>query len=150
MSTMAKSSKYTYRSSGGGTTDVNIEYSADLSALSRLEVPPPDATTPRHHSAVLVKWPRTWFQSVIFFSGQDPSPPRWSGIRKGATSEGKLRAKRDLCPRPRLSALAGARVGGRRARLLIPPLELACPHLNCAKISPANRDMPIALPHHLK
>ncbi|XP_034839277.1 paramyosin, long form isoform X1 [Maniola hyperantus] len=37
MSAMAKSSKYTYRSSGGGTTDVNIEYSADLSALSRLE-----------------------------------------------------------------------------------------------------------------
>lgn len=38
MSAVAKSSKYTYRSSGGGTTDVNIEYSADLSALSRLEV----------------------------------------------------------------------------------------------------------------
>ncbi|XP_026316039.1 paramyosin, long form-like [Hyposmocoma kahamanoa] len=37
MSAVAKSSKYTYRSSGGGTTDVNIEYSADLSALSRLE-----------------------------------------------------------------------------------------------------------------
>ncbi|CAH2104039.1 unnamed protein product [Euphydryas editha] len=37
MSSMAKTSKYTYRSSGGGTTDVNIEYSADLSALSRLE-----------------------------------------------------------------------------------------------------------------
>ncbi|CAG9138345.1 unnamed protein product [Plutella xylostella] len=37
MSTVAKTSKYTYRSSGGGTTDVNIEYSADLSALSRLE-----------------------------------------------------------------------------------------------------------------
>lgn len=39
MSAVAKTSKYTYRSSGGGTTDVNIEYSADLSALSRLEVP---------------------------------------------------------------------------------------------------------------
>ncbi|PZC78511.1 paramyosin, long form isoform X1 [Helicoverpa armigera] len=37
MSAVAKTSKYTYRSSGGGTTDVNIEYSADLSALSRLE-----------------------------------------------------------------------------------------------------------------
>ncbi|KOB66166.1 Paramyosin, short form [Operophtera brumata] len=37
MSSVAKTSKYTYRSSGGGTTDVNIEYSADLSALSRLE-----------------------------------------------------------------------------------------------------------------
>ncbi|XP_063546408.1 paramyosin, long form [Cydia strobilella] len=37
MSAVAKSSKYTYRSSGGGTTDVNIEYTADLSALSRLE-----------------------------------------------------------------------------------------------------------------
>lgn len=36
---MAKSSKYTYRSTGGaGTADVSIEYSADLSALSRLEV----------------------------------------------------------------------------------------------------------------
>ncbi|KFB50317.1 AGAP004877-PA-like protein [Anopheles sinensis] len=32
-----KTSKYTYRSSGGGTADVSIEYSADLSALSRLE-----------------------------------------------------------------------------------------------------------------
>lgn len=39
MSAVAKTSKYTYRSSGGGTTDVNIEYTADLSALSRLEVP---------------------------------------------------------------------------------------------------------------
>lgn len=42
MSAVAKTSKYTYRSSGGGTTDVNIEYSADLSALSRLEVPARD------------------------------------------------------------------------------------------------------------
>lgn len=33
-----KTSKYTYKSSGGGTADVSIEYSADLSALSRLEV----------------------------------------------------------------------------------------------------------------
>ncbi|XP_052892492.1 paramyosin, long form [Anopheles moucheti] len=32
-----KTSKYTYRSTGGGTADVSIEYSADLSALSRLE-----------------------------------------------------------------------------------------------------------------
>ncbi|XP_039451371.1 paramyosin, long form [Culex pipiens pallens] len=32
-----KTSKYTYKSSGGGTADVSIEYSADLSALSRLE-----------------------------------------------------------------------------------------------------------------
>lgn len=29
---------YTYRSTGGGNADVSIEYSADLSALSRLEV----------------------------------------------------------------------------------------------------------------
>lgn len=29
---------YTYRSGVGGNTDVSIEYSADLSALSRLEV----------------------------------------------------------------------------------------------------------------
>lgn len=29
---------YTYRSGAGGNTDVSIEYSADLSALSRLEV----------------------------------------------------------------------------------------------------------------
>ncbi|KAG5313925.1 MYSP protein, partial [Acromyrmex insinuator] len=37
-SAVAKSSKYTYRSTGGaGTADVSIEYSADLSALSRLE-----------------------------------------------------------------------------------------------------------------
>ena len=34
----SRTAKYTYRSSGGGTADVNIEYSADLSALSRLEV----------------------------------------------------------------------------------------------------------------
>lgn len=32
-----KTSKYTYKSTGGGTADVSIEYSADLSALSRLE-----------------------------------------------------------------------------------------------------------------
>lgn len=37
-SVAARSSKYTYRSSGGTSADVNIEYSADLSALSRLEV----------------------------------------------------------------------------------------------------------------
>lgn len=38
-SAVAKTSKYTYRSTGGaGTADVSIEYSADLSALSRLEV----------------------------------------------------------------------------------------------------------------
>ncbi|KOX72603.1 Paramyosin [Melipona quadrifasciata] len=36
-SAVAKTSKYTYRSTGGGTADVSIEYSADLSALSRLE-----------------------------------------------------------------------------------------------------------------
>ncbi|RLU25792.1 hypothetical protein DMN91_001951 [Ooceraea biroi] len=35
-SAIAKTSKYTYRS-GGGAADVSIEYSADLSALSRLE-----------------------------------------------------------------------------------------------------------------
>lgn len=38
-SAVAKTSKYSYRSSGsGGHADVSIEYSADLSALSRLEV----------------------------------------------------------------------------------------------------------------
>lgn len=39
MATVARTSKYTYRSSGGtsGNADVSIEYSADLSALSRLE-----------------------------------------------------------------------------------------------------------------
>lgn len=37
-SAVAKSSKYTYRSAGtAGSADVSIEYSADLSALSRLE-----------------------------------------------------------------------------------------------------------------
>ncbi|XP_014219968.1 paramyosin-like [Copidosoma floridanum] len=36
-SAVAKASKYTYRSSGGGQADVSIEYSADLSALTRLE-----------------------------------------------------------------------------------------------------------------
>lgn len=37
-SVAARSSKYTYRSAGGGSADINIEYSADLSALTRLEV----------------------------------------------------------------------------------------------------------------
>lgn len=39
-SAVARSSKYSYRSSGaqGGSADVSIEYSADLTALSRLEV----------------------------------------------------------------------------------------------------------------
>lgn len=37
-SSVAKTSKYSYRSTGGGNADVSIEYSADLSALSRLEV----------------------------------------------------------------------------------------------------------------
>ncbi|XP_018575383.1 paramyosin, long form-like [Anoplophora glabripennis] len=38
-SSVARSSKYSYRSSGaaGGSADVSIEYSADLTALSRLE-----------------------------------------------------------------------------------------------------------------
>lgn len=36
-SSVAKTSKYSYRSTGGGSADVSIEYSADLSALSRLE-----------------------------------------------------------------------------------------------------------------
>lgn len=37
-SRVAKTSKYTYSSSGGGNADVSIEYSSDLSALTRLEV----------------------------------------------------------------------------------------------------------------
>lgn len=38
-SSVARASKYSYRSSGGGgSADVSIEYSADLTALSRLEV----------------------------------------------------------------------------------------------------------------
>ena len=37
-SSAVKASKYSYRSTGGGQADVSIEYSADLSALSRLEV----------------------------------------------------------------------------------------------------------------
>lgn len=39
MSSAVKTTKtYTYRSGVGANTDVSIEYSADLSALSRLEV----------------------------------------------------------------------------------------------------------------
>jgi hypothetical protein len=39
MSSLQKTTKsYTYRSAGGANTDVSIEYTADLSALSRLEV----------------------------------------------------------------------------------------------------------------
>ena len=41
-STVARTSKYSYRASstgaGAGISDINIEYSADLTALSRLEV----------------------------------------------------------------------------------------------------------------
>jgi chromosome segregation ATPase len=37
MSTTVRKSKYTYSSAGGGNADVSIEYSADLSALTRLE-----------------------------------------------------------------------------------------------------------------
>jgi chromosome segregation ATPase len=36
-SAVAKTTKYSYRSTGGGAADVSVEYSADLSALSRLE-----------------------------------------------------------------------------------------------------------------
>lgn len=40
MASTVKTTKksYTYRSGVGGNTDVSIEYSADLSALSRMEV----------------------------------------------------------------------------------------------------------------
>lgn len=55
-SVAARSSKYTYRSSGGTSADVNIEYSADLSALSRLEV------------KILVQ-NDFWGPTVIFFCG---------------------------------------------------------------------------------
>lgn len=37
-SSVAKTSKYSYRSTNGGNADVSIEYSTDLSGLSRLEV----------------------------------------------------------------------------------------------------------------
>lgn len=39
-SSVARTSKYSYHraSSGGNVADVSIEYSADLTALSRLEV----------------------------------------------------------------------------------------------------------------
>ena len=58
MAGVTKTSKYTYRSTGhgGGDANVSIEYSADLSALTRLEVrgpapprhAPPRPATPRH------------------------------------------------------------------------------------------------------
>ena len=39
MASIAKTTKsYSYRSTGGGNADIQIEYNADLSALSRLEV----------------------------------------------------------------------------------------------------------------
>lgn len=38
MSSATRQSKYSYRASSGGIADVNIEYSADLTALTRLEV----------------------------------------------------------------------------------------------------------------
>lgn len=37
-SSVARASKYSYRQTSGGIADVNIEYSADLTALTRLEV----------------------------------------------------------------------------------------------------------------
>lgn len=37
-SATTRASKYSYRASSGGVADVNIEYSADLTALTRLEV----------------------------------------------------------------------------------------------------------------
>lgn len=38
MSSTTRASKYSYRASSGGIADINIEYSADLTALTRLEV----------------------------------------------------------------------------------------------------------------
>lgn len=38
MSSATRASKYSYRASSGGIADINIEYSADLTALTRLEV----------------------------------------------------------------------------------------------------------------
>lgn len=38
MASTTRQSKYSYRASSGGIADVNIEYSADLTALTRLEV----------------------------------------------------------------------------------------------------------------
>lgn len=37
MSSATRASKYSYRASSGGVADINIEYSADLTALTRLE-----------------------------------------------------------------------------------------------------------------
>lgn len=52
MSSAVRKSKYTYSSSGGGNADVSIEYSADLSALTRLEV-----SEIRFHDEV---WAQKW------------------------------------------------------------------------------------------
>ncbi len=38
MSLSKTTKSYTYRSVGGGNADINVEYNADLSNLSRLEV----------------------------------------------------------------------------------------------------------------
>jgi len=38
MSLSKTTKSYSYRSVGGGNADINIDYSHDLSALSRLEV----------------------------------------------------------------------------------------------------------------
>lgn len=37
-SATTRATKYSYRASSGGIADINIEYSADLTALTRLEV----------------------------------------------------------------------------------------------------------------
>lgn len=53
-SSVAKTSKYTYRSTNGGNADVSIEYSADLSALSRLEVSQTSTELMMENSSVCV------------------------------------------------------------------------------------------------
>lgn len=83
---------------------------------------------PYRFSAVLVKCLRKQM-SLLYFSGQGPSPPRWSGIRKGAASEGKLGACETwYAP---AAALAGALARCRRGRsltpLLIPPRDYRFP-----------------------
>lgn len=63
-SSVAKTSKYTYRSTGGGNADVSIEYSADLSALSRLEVSLIPTTSIKSMLKLMPKGKKTGLQCV--------------------------------------------------------------------------------------
>ena len=76
-SSTTKTSKYVYRSSGGNAADVSIEYSTDLTALTRLEVRFNQHPTNTSNSTIsipfsLILFDSLWFSlilSCLFLSG---------------------------------------------------------------------------------